>query len=396
MLQARSKSAPDARKAALPMWRIGDGAPPSGAFIALAPGVDAPLITLGLPAALKGRAREDVAFRQTQDRLGGGAAMDIRPARLGQGDGWTRVAVADRAEVLRWRAALGSGAARCRAIVPDYIGLPTAPGLWTVQNEGDVMSIRLGPNDGFSAEPLLAVRLVTQALQQAQASNTVPRAILWLGAENTDILALCTGISVMTDIADLPEAQRPRLFAHEELALDFARDPRADAAGIEARLRRLVWPMMLLVVGVLGWAASTAILAQRDQASAMELEGETLSAARRDLLGAAPVLDLRVQVARAIDQRRSASPTPDAPTRALDILRAASVALAGRQVSVQSVAFGDGQTGVALDLTVSDFRALDAVLAVLLEAGLTADLIRSGIDPAGGVSAAIRITGVNP
>ena len=90
----------------LAFWRIGDGAPPAGPFVALAPGADAPLLTLTLPATLKGPAREDVARRQIRDRLGPG--LDLRP--LGA-EGWTRAAVAHRADVLRWRGALGTAAA---------------------------------------------------------------------------------------------------------------------------------------------------------------------------------------------------------------------------------------------------------------------------------------------
>ena len=63
----RSAPASDRSRPALPLWRLGEGAPPAGAFVALVPGDDAPLIALTLPAALAGAARLEVARRQVHD-----------------------------------------------------------------------------------------------------------------------------------------------------------------------------------------------------------------------------------------------------------------------------------------------------------------------------------------
>lgn len=384
-----------ARRAPLPQWHVGAGAPlPSGPFIALVPGAEAPLIALSLPAALRGVAREDVAHRQALDRLGLAAgAVDIRPARLDQGDGWSHVAVAARASVLRWRAALGAGAGRCRGLVPDYLALPSAPGLWTLAHDGDMIRARLGPQDGFSAEPALAEAMLARALQQAGASHTLPRAVLWTGPRVAAIEALLAGVRLVDKAADLPEALRPQRFAPGAVALDFSRDPRADAAAIEARLRRALWPVLLVALGAAGWTGAALLELRHDRVTSADILAQTEAAARRDLLGAVPLLDLRVQVTREIERRRGADTVPDVPVRPFDLLRHASTILADAPARVQAVALGEAVEGVMLDLSLRDFRALDAVQAALLAAGLGVSVTRSGIDPEGGVAASLTVSG---
>ncbi|WP_323035470.1 hypothetical protein [Pararhodobacter sp.] len=394
MSKSRSTRTTPNRRVALPLWRLGDGQPPAGPFIALVPGAEAPLITLALPASLKGVAREDVARRQAQDRLGGkGSALDIRPARLAAGDGWTRVVVADRAQVARWRTSLGAASSRCRGLVPDYMALPSAPGLWSFDQSGDRICARLGPEDGFTAEPALAAPLIRQALHQARAANTLPRAILWTGARNPTLEALFEGLSVVPRAEDLPDMLRPKAMAHGELALDFARDPRADAEAIETSIRRLVWPAILLLMAAIGWAGATMISIRNDLATARAVEAQTVAAARRDLLGAGPILDLRVQVARALEARRGGAAADAAPLAGLDLLRAVAEVMTRTDARVLGVAMGRTVEGVVLDTVVDDFRALDGVIATLEQAGLIASLTRSGINPEGGVAATLSVQG---
>ncbi|MCW1931664.1 type II secretion system protein L [Pararhodobacter zhoushanensis] len=379
--------APSRRRRAAPpaTWRLGEDAPPSGPFIALVPGADAPLITLSLPAALKGAAREDVARRQAQDRLGAG--LEVRPARLAGADDWTRVAVAERAAVLRWRAALGSAAPRCRGLVPDYLALPTAPGLWSVQADRDGVTARLGVGDGFSAEHPLALRMLTLALSEARATSAAPGAVLLTGEAGAAYATLFDGVTLARAAGDLPAAMKPVVLENSEESVDFARDPRADAVGVEARLRRLMWPAVLVLLGALGWAGAQALAIRNDRALAVAVQAETLAAVRRDVLPSGPILDLQVQVTREIERRRAATAPVAAPTGPLDLLRAAAPVLAGGEV--QSVSLGID--GLSAALRVPDFRALDALAGALAEVGVTARTTRSGIDPDGGVAATLSL-----
>lgn len=366
-------------------WRIGDGTPPAGPFVALVPGAEAPLIALNLPATLKGSAREDVARRQAVDRLGPG--LDVRPARLAEAEDWSRVAVAERAQVLRWRGALGGAAARCRGLVPDYLGLPAAPGLWAVSADRDGVVARLGPADGFAAEHALAERMLILALAEARAGGTPPRAVLLSGETASAFEGVFEGMTLARSIEDLPDSMAPQVMALGEVAVDFARDPRADAEGVEARLRRTLWPVLLVIIGALGWAGAQALAIARDRAAAAAVEAETLAAVRRDILPSGPILDLEVQVMREIERRRAAGAPVAAPEGPLAALRLAAPVLAG--IEVQGVTLG--AEGLGATVRVTDFQALDALDAALAEAGVQASANRSTIDPEGGVSATLTL-----
>jgi len=384
------------RKSAPAVWRLGEGAPPAGPFVALVPGGDAPLLAVTLPASLKGPAREDVARRQVLDRLGlPAAALDIRAARLGGAEGWTRALVVERSAVLRWRAVLGAAAARCRALLPDYLALPAGAGVWTVAADAEGLRVRMGPGDGFSAEAELGVTMLAAAVAQARSANALPRVVLVTG-DMAGLVGALEGLTVLRDGAPLPEGLTVAAFAHGELTLDLARDPRADAAVFERRLRRVALPLALVVLGALGWGGAVALGARHDLQAAAAIEAQTLAAARRDILPAGPIVDLRVQIAREIERRRAVLDPAPVARGPLDRLRGAALVLAGLDAQVQGATISAADQGVTVEVRVDDFRALDAMMAALDAAGIAARITRSGTEPEGGVSAAILIGGGAP
>ena len=161
-------------------------------------------------------------------------------------------------------------------------------------------------------------------------------------------------------------------------------------------LRRLMWPALLFVLGAAGWGSAQLMGARQDTAAAELVLAQTEAAARRDLLGEAPLVDLRLQVARAIDQRRGASAGADAPVSALELFRRASPVLTEGDLTLQSVSLGDDNSGVVLDILVPDFRALESVQSRLSRAGLQAVVQRSAVAPLGGVSASVTLIGAAP
>lgn len=365
------------------LWRLGEGAPPPGPFLALVPGAAAPLIALSLPATLKGPARAEVARRQVQDRLGPG--LDLRPAPLTGREGWTRVAVADRGAVLRWRGALGAAAPRCRGLIPDYLALPAAPGLWTIEAGVAEVRARLGPGDGFSAETALARQMLALALSEARGTGAMPRSVLLTGPGAAALAPLFEGVPLVGDPAGLPLS----LLGYGEAGVDFARDAQADAQTLARGLRRALLPVALVLAGALGWAGAQVLAIRADRAAAAAQEAETLAAVRRDLLPTGPILDLHLQVDREIARRAALTPGA-APRGPLDLLRDASPVLAAAG-AVQGVSLA--ADGLSVDLRLPDFRALDALGAALAEAGVAARVLRSGIDPQGGIAAALALEG---
>ena len=370
----RSAPASDRSRPALPLWRLGEGAPPAGAFVALVPGDDAPLIALTLPAALAGAARLEVARRQVLDRLGAG--LEMRPWPV-DGQPFSRVAVAERARVLRWRQALGPAQARCRGLLPDYLALPTAPGVWVIEVAQGRVRARLGPADGFSAAVPLAVAMLAHALRQP---GEAPRGLLRLGAPEATLDAM---------LADLPAAPAVEVFARGETGVDFGPDTPNAADRVGARLRGALVPGLLLALGALGWAGSVAVAARQDRARADAIEAQVLAAAQRDLLGAEPVIDLRRQVTRAIEARQApvVAPVVAAP---LQVLRRAAPVLA-QAGSVQSVVVA--RDTLEIEITLADFAALDALSVDLVAQGLGVQVLRSASGGDSGVSATLRLEG---
>lgn len=370
----RSVPATDRSRPALPLWRLGEGAPPAGAFVALVPGDDAPLIALTLPAALAGAARLEVARRQVHDRLGAG--LEMRPWPVG-GHPFSRVAVAERARVLRWRQALGPAQARCRGLLPDYLALPSAPGVWVIEVAQGRVRARLGSADGFTAAVPLAVAMLAQALRQP---GEAPKGLLRLGAPEATLDAL---------LADLPAAPAVEVFARGETGVDFGLDTPNAADRVGARLRGALVPGLLLALGALGWAGSVAVAARQDRARADAIEAQVLAAAQRDLLGAEPVIDLRRQVTRAIEARQ----VPVVASRVappLQVLRRAAPVLA-QAGSVQAVILA--RDTVEIEITLADFAALDALSVDLVAQGLGVQVLRSASGGDSGVSATLRLEG---
>jgi general secretion pathway protein L len=311
------------------------------------------------------------------------------------GDAWNRVAVADRATVQRWRKMLGAAAARCKAMVPDYLALPIAPGVWSIDAGDEVIRARLGIADGFTAEPALALRMLDTALKEAEAAQATPRVVLLTGPARALVIPLLQGVTIASESDDLPGGLQPRVLAHGEMTVDFARDPRADAEVVERQVRRLIWPVTLLMAGALGWAGATWLQAQVDLALAQSIRAETVAAVRRDLLPSGPILDLRVQVAREIDARRGGTRDTPQELDPLDIMRLAGPVLAASQATVQTLAFGAVTDGLMVEVSLNSFRALDELNTALSEAGLSVTLERSSTDD-GGVSAELVLGEVAP
>ncbi|MCL4189287.1 MAG: hypothetical protein KJZ85_16935 [Rhodobacteraceae bacterium] len=371
---------------------LGAGLPlPRGPFVALVPGAEAPLLPVDLPAGLRGPAREAVARRALCDRLDRDAAsLDLRPARLGGAtDEWSALLVTDRAAAGRWRAEVAPAGRRCQAILPDYLALPAAPGVWTVAASAGAVAVRLGPSDGFAAEPAL----VAAALAEAFARGPAPAAVLRLGPAEPAVDAVLTlqpGLVVAGSAAALPAGVAPpRMLVHGERALDLARDPLAEAGRLAARLRRYAAALVMAAAGLGAWAAAEEIAARRDLAAAAARQAALADLVRRDFVPAGPILDVTLQVTRELERRRRAAAA--APALApLALLRAAGGVLEASGVVLTSATLrGDGS--IALDVEAAAFAELEAFAGALLAAGLAADVERLSAEAGGQVNGTVAV-----
>jgi general secretion pathway protein L len=375
----------------LPLWQPGAGAPPPGRFLAVVPGEAAPLLPVALPAGLRGPGRVQVARRMLADRLGPWAAgLALRPAPLGTGpDGWGAMLAAARADLARWQAALaetGAGA-RAVALLPDYLALPAAPGVWVLAAGGSRVRARLGPGDGFAAETGLAAAL----LAEARARGPAPRAVLVAeGPLPGEVAAALEGLAVVETVADLPAGVGPpRALALGEPALDLRRDPEAEAARRAERLAGLVWPAGLALAGGLAWAAAVAIETAALETRARAVADETLAQAQARLLGPVPVLDLRLQVARALAARQAAATGGGALALVHDLAQG----LAGSGVAPARLTLrAEGaEAALEVELVAPGFAALQAAVAALEARGLRVTVARQAGAGSGAVTAALAV-----
>lgn len=362
--------------AAPAFWRLGEGAPPQGAFVALVPGAEAPLLVFNLPPTLKGPARAAVARRQVLDRLGPGHTLRV-PAQVG----WTRALVVPDGAVVRWRAALGTAAARCKGLLPDYLALPVVAGGWCIATDASGLRVRMAPDDGFSAEHDLGLEMLARALELARTEGRAPKHVLRQGSADAAVEALLSGI---------PAAPSGRILAHDEGALDLLRDQIAPGADLESRLRGWLLPAALVLIAALGWVAAQGLALGQDRARTAALAEATLASVRRDLIPDAPIVDLQLQVLRAIEDRRA--PVAEAPRDPLDLLRRAAGLLS--QAGIDSLDLGP--QGLSAVVRVDGFSALDTLLSDLAAQGLSAEAQRPDIESGGGVSVTLLLTGGAP
>lgn len=369
----------------------GDTPPPRGPFVASVPGAAAPLVPLNLPPTLKGQTRDRVARRQLRDAYGGTeAGLDIRPARLGAtSDQWTRLLLTDAGDRRDWLRALGTFAPLCRAVLPDYLCLPAAPDLWVIETTATGVIARLGPEDGFSAEPDLALALLQEAARMGG-----PRAILRQGHAQPDIDAFLSAqnLTICTDPTELAAhgVVAPTRFAHNEFALDLARDPDAERAEMRRTLSLLRLPLVLAMLGLTGWIAAAVIETPTLDAQGLAYRQNAERLLRQVMIPTGPILDIRSQVAQTMDRARTASSDVETEARPLDVLRRAGSVLGNHETTITRVSYQPG-AGLVVDLQISDFAALDALVTELRAAGTEARVAQSITRETTGVEAVLAM-----
>lgn len=375
-----------------PFAYLADGAPVLKARqVGLVPGADVPLMAVTLPAALRGHAREQVAERQMRDALSGGRdTIEIRPFHTpDQERAWGRVLVADRAKLAEWRRLAGP---TCKAVLPDYLALPTGAGVWTLARSGAVVLARLGPGDGFSASPAVAVRMLKDALAGAAPA---PKAVFSPKALGPDLETLFNDhdIPIVADAAALKAlgAEPPRVLAHGELGFDLRRDPRA----ARARLRRSVlpwrWPVLvgLLAAGLWAGAQTLGIRGFEDQTTQTRIA--TLETVRTHFVPTGPVLDVRTQVSRALAEARVAALGAGEAVSPLDLLGLASDVMTRQNAQPDYIDYTEAD-GLSAAVRVENFAAADDLAAALRDTGLVITVVESRVsDGDDGVRTELRI-----
>lgn len=365
----------------------GDGTTPGAQQVAVVCGADVPVITLDLPPGLRGQAREQVARRQLQDRAGLTAeTTEIRPIYPPkQSEKWSKVLIADAALLAKWKAIAGP---HCRAVLPDYLSLPTASGIWSMAMRNDMLMVRLGPDEGFTAQPDLAMVMLEMQLDQAR--DLLPGAILCLGTAPD-------GLKALADIHDVPliaspaEAKGlglevPAVLTHGELEFDLRRDPQMARTKLRKQVLPWRWPLLFALIAAGLWSASQVIETRRIETRTAQLNTQTRELVRDKFIPTGPLLDMRIQVSQVLAERQLRAAGWQDKITALDLFATAAGVLSTRGVETDQVSTVSA-TEVALDVTMPDFASVDQLASDLRAAGLTVTVVQSRVSEG---SAAVR------
>lgn len=351
--------------------------------VVLAPGTEVPLLAVDLPKTLRGGSREQVAWRQLQDLYGLSADdIEMRPyVGAGKADSWTRVLVVDAALIARWREKTGQA---CRAILPDYLALPAASDLWVISATEDILQVRLGTQDGFSGDVDMVRLMLGRALSGGDIS--APKAVLHLGPKPPWLTDLMGDIPVV----DQPDAlqklgvETPKVLAHGELATDLRTDPRAIREHLRRRILPWRWPVLsgMLAVGV--WAA-TQIIDIRDLDQATDTTRAEIETIVRDqFVPTGPILDIRVQVSRALAAQQASITAGSGQVSPLVLLGQVADVAVGLAATPDQITYSQTD-GLTMDVRLADFAAVDRLVAALENSGIAAEVrdARVGGDSAG-------------
>ena len=368
----------------------GNAPAPKRRQVALVSGSDVPVLTLELPKGLRGQAREQVARRQLQDRVGlGDDAVEMRPFQLSRTQGWTKVLVADAARMADWRKDAGRN---CKAVLPDYLALPAADGVWSVTKTAQGIAMRLGPEDGFSASEDVALALIADALAQ---NGTKPNALLRLGEPLPQIEALIKeqGVPIAASLDDLRalNVELPKVLGHGELSLDLRRDPQMARTRVRRQVLPWRWPLLFgaIAAGLWGYAQTVETTRITDATRAVRIETQQL--VKTHFVTSGPVLDVRTQVSRALADQRSAASGEQSLSSSFDLLARASdvIALEGGDPRQFSATTNDEITVV---LRLADFAAADRIANAFTADGLAVEVVESRVsDTASGVRTELRL-----
>ncbi|MCJ7874786.1 type II secretion system protein GspL [Phaeobacter sp. J2-8] len=338
--------------------------------IMLVPGGDVAAVTLDLPKGLRGQNREQVARRQLLDQVGLDAeTAEMRPFQTrNSGEDWRRVLVAERALVKAWRECAGMS---LRAVLPDYLALPTGPDFWTLAATRNGVAARLGPDDGFGASNASALAMLDRALRDAEPT---PKALLRLGPAKPQLEALfeARDIPVVADAAGITALGLgvPQVLGHGELRMDLRRDPQIARTQLAKRVLPWRWPLLFGLIAAGLWSVSGMIMIDRINAETSDITAATTALVREHFVKTGPVLDARIQVSQALSKLQADSAAPAMKSDPMELFNRVAGVVAAQGAETRSASFAGNET-LDLFLHVADFAAAERLVGALSETGLT-------------------------
>ncbi|WP_159441651.1 type II secretion system protein GspL [Roseivivax lentus] len=320
---------------------------------------------------MKGAARIAIARQQLTDRLGSGAGgLDVIP--MGGAD-WTRAVVCSRKDLQSWCETEAARDARCVAVLPDMLTLPSAEETLVAEVRGDRLLARGGLDDGLAAPISLAAPLMDRLI----AGNALTRVHV-AGDVSNDLQGLF-------DRFDLEPAAPPN--GPTRPAIDL-RDALAASDSTGLWLWGAAAGFAFVAFGL--WAAGIWLETRNLRDNAAQVRAETVAVLREGLIPNAPILDIRQQVAQAMT--RQSGESRSSAGSAVDLLSRATIALFGTGLEVRTISYERAANALDIDVSAGTFADVDALVASLDGSGLEAVATGMRNGPDGGVVAQLRMT----
>ena len=365
------------------IWRLGREPAPSGPHVTLIPGAHAPLLPVNLPEKLVGIARERVAERQLQENLSvTSGSIEMRPFLPKGIRQFQSALVVETGLAESWRKELRPG---CLAVLPDYLALPVAPGLWAVEVVDDSVVVRLGPEDGFAAEAQLALALLTVA--------PAPKAVLRSGDAQAAIDGFLAGfgVPVLDDAAKLKKAGfTPMRWADAAGGIDLKEPPSVAFDRLRTRILRWRTPAIFAVLAISAWLGSLAYETRTLRTDAALNKQRTLDLVQQYFVPSGPILDVRAQVSAAAESLRTPKMIEIDTVPPLVQFQIAAPFLTADTLRLVAVSYRD-DTGLVTAIEAADFAVLDQMIADLQDSGFLVEQLDSRAQQAGGVVARLRV-----
>lgn len=364
------------------LWRPGTPVP-NGAHVAVIPGTSLPLLPIALPDRLRGMARMRVAERHLIEQLSLPADdFEMHPYTAKGAKTWARVLVTDADAAAAWRTSLGSG---CIALLPDYLTLPTAPDVWSLDVQDGRVAARLGLEDGFCAEPDLALALLAAA--------PAPKAILRLGdAEPAlDDWLNARPLPIHTDEDAAKKAGHILLRWSEATGgINLKDPPSAIYDRLRARISRWRVPVIFGILAAVAWLGSVVLETTRYRQESARDQTRMMALVREHFVPSGPVLDVRAQVSAVMARAAEPVQTDAKVLPALTQFQIAGPVFASENIRLVSASFRQ-DTGLVTTVEASDFAALERVAAALQDAGFRVQQLDSRAQQTGGVVSRLRL-----
>ncbi|MGY3670868.1 type II secretion system protein GspL (plasmid) [Marinovum sp. KMM 9989] len=351
-----------------------------GSVVLSVPGEQVSALLCEIPPNLRGKAARNVALQAVQDMLASPAEATALSVLPGTGSQRT-VLVAAAQSIAAWHGLKTRHKLRSARVLPDYLCLPWQAGTLTLcAASADRLVVRTGETTGFSGprDTVLKMLELTRTRQPIAVKSI--SLVADQGRGDTGLMAELSAwgvpIGAATYAANPPDASLLAGVGH--------------AAGLGPGARSGVALVMAGLAAVGIWAINTELELREYQQTIAAQRAANARIVRDEIGLSGPIVDLEIQVDRALDALRQSARDEVPQMRFPDLLRRAGPVIAAPDITVTELRYGAFFLDIALE--VADFASLEAARSALHDAGVASDIQRSVGSGAGGVTAVLRVT----